>query len=86
MHLLPKRGQFRGQFSYNNLMYGLAGLAAETLGEKPYFELLTEKILDPLGISSAVLIDNLDFTQNLTSKPYQMINGTVRKGDSKFYR
>ena len=84
--MLPKKGLFRGQFSYNNLMYGVAGLAAEALGEKPYFQLLQEKIFDPLEISSAVLIDNLDFNQNLTSKPHQMINGTIRKGDPKFYR
>ncbi|XP_062566300.1 uncharacterized protein LOC134228638 [Saccostrea cucullata] len=86
LHLIPKKGVFRGQFSYNNLMYSLAGLAAEAIGKKPYFELLKEMILDPLGMDSAVLVDDLDFTLNTTSKPHQIINRSVQMSDTKFYR
>lgn len=84
--LLPKKGQLRGQFSYNNLMYGLAGMAAEAIGGKPYFELMREKLLEPLNITTAVLVDNLDYGQPLTSKPHQMIKGSVKRSDPRFYR
>lgn len=84
--LLPKIGQLRGQFSYNNLMYGLAGMAAEAIGGKPYFELMREKLLEPLNITTAVLVDNLDYSQPLTSKPHQMIKGSVKRSDPRFYR
>lgn len=84
--LLPKKGQLRGQFSYNNLMYGLAGMAAEAIGGKPYFELMREKLLEPLNITTAVLVDNLDYSQPLTSKPHQMIKGSVKRSDPRFYR
>lgn len=83
---MPTKGEFRGQFSYNNLMYGLAGLAAEAIGKKPYFELMKEKLLQPLNITSAVLVDNMDYSQNLTSKPHQMVNGSVVLSDSRFFR
>lgn len=84
--LLPKKGQLRGQFSYNNLMYGLAGMAAEAIGGKPYFELMREKLLEPLNITTAVLVDNLDYSQPLTSKSHQMIKGSVKRSDPRFYR
>lgn len=84
--LLPKKGQLRGQFSYNNLMYSLAGMAAEAIGGKPYFELMREKLLEPLNITTAVLVDNLDYSQPLTSKPHQMIKGSVKRSDPRFYR
>lgn len=84
--LLPKKGQLRGQFSYNNLMYGLAGMAAEAIGGKPYFELMREKLLEPLNITTAALVDNLDYSQPLTSKPHQMIKGSVKRSDPRFYR
>lgn len=84
--LLPKKGQLRGQFSYNNLMYGLAGMAAEAIGGKPYFELMREKLLEPLNITTAVLVDNLDYSQPLTSKPHQIIKGSVKRSDPRFYR
>lgn len=86
LNLIPKKGQLRGQFSYNNLMYGLAGMAAEAIGGKPYFELMREKLLEPLNITTAVMVDNLDYGQTLTSKPHQMINGSVKRSDVRFYR
>ncbi|XP_061172484.1 uncharacterized protein LOC133181862 [Saccostrea echinata] len=86
LYLMPKKGVFRGQFSYNNLMYGLAGLAAEAIGKKPYYELLKEMLLDPLGMKSAVLVDDLNFTKNTTSKPHQITNRSFRISDTKFYR
>lgn len=86
LNLIPKKGQLRGQFSYNNLMYGLAGMAAEAIGGKPYFELMREKLFEPLNITTAVMVDNLDYGQTLTSKPHQMINGSVKRSDVRFYR
>lgn len=67
-------------------MYGLAGMAAEAIGGKPYFELMREKLLEPLNITTAVMVDNLDYGQTLTSKPHQMINGSVKRSDFRFYR
>lgn len=86
LNLQQKKDQFRGQFGYNNLMYGLAGMAAEVIGGKPYFELMKKKLLEPLNITTAVLVDNLDYSKPLTSKPHQMVNGSVKQSDTRFYR
>ncbi len=42
---------FRGEFRYNNWDYEIAGRAIENLTGKTYAEFLSEKILEPLGMT-----------------------------------
>lgn len=41
-----------GQYQYSNAGYAVLGMIAETVGGKPYEELLQEQVLAPLGITS----------------------------------
>lgn len=43
----------RGKFLYSNLGYAMLGAIAEKLTNRPYEEILIEKVLQPLGINSA---------------------------------
>lgn len=43
----------RGQYLYSNIGYGIAGAIAEKLAGRSYEELLIERVLQPLGITTA---------------------------------
>ena len=49
--LLP----FRGQISYNNLAFELAGKVIESLSGESYFDFVQSRILDPLGMDRTFL-------------------------------
>lgn len=49
--LLP----FRGQFSYNNLAYELAGKVIEALSEQSFFDFVQSRIFDPLDMTRTFL-------------------------------
>ena len=51
--MTPAKGFRSGQMMYNNIMYAVAGLAAETLGGKPYSELLEELLFEPIGMDAS---------------------------------
>ncbi|KAL5003921.1 hypothetical protein ScPMuIL_017377 [Solemya velum] len=57
---LPAPGQFRDEFKYNNIMYMLAGLVAEHLGNATWEDLMTEKLLVPLGMDSTTFTADVD--------------------------
>jgi CubicO group peptidase (beta-lactamase class C family) len=42
-----------GQYQYSNAGYAVLGMMAETVAGKPYEELLQERVLKPLGITTA---------------------------------
>ena len=49
--------EFREQFNYMNNFYGTATFAAETLaGGVPWEELLTEMVLQPLGMEDTTFV------------------------------
>eukprot|EP00058_Branchiostoma_floridae_P020045 XP_002605535.1 hypothetical protein BRAFLDRAFT_104102 [Branchiostoma floridae] len=43
-------GSFRSTFTYNNMMYVLAGLIAEKIGGESFEKLLRDHIIEPLGM------------------------------------
>lgn len=43
----------RGKYLYSNLGYNILGAIAEKLADRPFEEMLKEKVLNPLGITSA---------------------------------
>jgi CubicO group peptidase (beta-lactamase class C family) len=48
---LPPSKPLRSKFQYNNLMYNTAGYIASQIGEKPWPELVRERIFGPLGMT-----------------------------------
>jgi CubicO group peptidase (beta-lactamase class C family) len=49
---LPLNDTFRGSYQYSTLMYMAAGQAAANAGGKPWEQLLREKLIEPLGMTS----------------------------------
>ena len=46
--------EFRDRAVYNNIMYALAGLIAEKLGGATWEQLVTSRLLRPLGMNSTI--------------------------------
>jgi len=66
---LPKFSSFRTQFGYQNLMFIAAGKVIEKVSGKSWCDFVTERILNPLGMSRTVcsiktLPDNAAFPHN----------------------
>ncbi len=55
--------QFRTSLNYNNIMYGLLAFISEKLGNKPWEELVKEKLFVPLGMTSSTFVNNPDIDQ-----------------------
>ncbi|HVI25963.1 MAG TPA: serine hydrolase [Xanthomonadaceae bacterium] len=47
---VPLTGQFRGQYAYDNILFGVAQLVVEQASGMPFERFLQERILDPLGM------------------------------------
>ncbi|HET6435283.1 MAG TPA: serine hydrolase [Xanthomonadaceae bacterium] len=47
---VPLTGQFRGQYAYDNILFGVAQLVVEQVGGMPFERFLQTRILDPLGM------------------------------------
>ncbi len=47
---VPLSGQFRGQYAYDNILYGVAQLVIEEAGGMPYEAFLRKRIFEPLGM------------------------------------
>ncbi|KAB8162819.1 serine hydrolase [Lysobacter maris] len=49
---VPIDGSFRGQYAYDNILYGVAQLVIEAASGQSYAQFLQQRILDPLGMAS----------------------------------
>jgi CubicO group peptidase (beta-lactamase class C family) len=54
-HRSKPAAQLRARFLYNNTMYALAGAAAARAQQTTYERLLTERLLEPIGMPSSTL-------------------------------
>ena len=48
---VPITGQFRAQYAYDNILFGIAQLVVEQASGMPYDRFLQQRIFDPLGMS-----------------------------------
>jgi CubicO group peptidase (beta-lactamase class C family) len=48
---VPLTGQFRAQYAYDNILFGVAQLVVEQASGMPYDKFLQSRIFDPLGMS-----------------------------------
>ncbi|GAA5074166.1 serine hydrolase [Lysobacter panacisoli] len=47
---VPLTGSFRGQYAYDNILYGVAQLVIEKVSGQSYAQFLQQRIFDPLGM------------------------------------
>jgi CubicO group peptidase (beta-lactamase class C family) len=67
------QGTFRADFVYSNVMYSVSGAMAEAVSGKSWGELVRERLLVPLGMSSSTSDGNLD-GENVAS-PHAILDG-----------
>ncbi|KAL3881024.1 hypothetical protein ACJMK2_033224 [Sinanodonta woodiana] len=71
LRFLPEKDSFRDGFTYNNLMYALAGHIAEVLAGDSWENLIITRLLLPLGMLETRLIGSpFDILQENFAKPY----------------
>ncbi|CAH1781743.1 unnamed protein product [Owenia fusiformis] len=69
-------GEFRQGFTYNNLMYALAGAVAEARANSTWETLIRTHLLQPLGMNETTFIDVEAPRWKNIAKPYTYKNGT----------
>ena len=73
---MPATKPFRTNFKYSNYMYTLAGYIAEVISKEPWSKLVTERLLEPLGMRSTGMIDELDGLLDIVT-PYTLKHGRL---------
>ncbi len=78
LRYLKPTWSLRSHYGYNNLMYTAAGQVAATAAHKPWTQLLKERILDPLGMTSTnTSVTLLPSLPNVAS-PHGKVDDTIR--------
>lgn len=62
--------QFRGSWSYNNLMYGLLSHVTEILGDKDWEDLITDHIFKPNDMKSSNFMHKVDLNKSNIATSY----------------
>ena len=74
--------------SYNGMGFDLAAKVMERIGGRPYFRLLHERFLDPLGITQAPMTDcamSAQLTAEELARLGQVLLGRGRYGELEFF-
>ncbi|KAL3866720.1 hypothetical protein ACJMK2_044001 [Sinanodonta woodiana] len=76
---LPQTDGFRNKFQYNNLMYMLAGHVTEIVGNDTWENLVTTRILKPLGMLDTMFISDVHQVDN-HARPFFYDSDTAKFG------
>ena len=89
MKYIPKRGEFRQTFIYNNFMYMLIGDIVEKLENDNYESLVNSQLFEPIGmVSSIVSSCDTDVKIGNVAKPViaKEKGGEFEEGNYKIYK
>ncbi|XP_045206832.2 gigasin-6-like [Mercenaria mercenaria] len=83
---LPQKRPFRDTFLYNNVLFMVLGLVAEKLGNDTWENLVTSKVLQPIGITSTrILREPKDVLEDGVAKPYIFKDNQFQNGSVELY-
>ncbi|KAH3843701.1 hypothetical protein DPMN_117230 [Dreissena polymorpha] len=86
LKFLPEKKAFRDGFIYNNYMYMLLGHVAEKLGGETWENLITSRVLTPIGMSSSKLLKQpSDVFIYGVAQPYILRDGQFANGTRSIY-
>ena len=86
MKFVPEDKPFRDTFIYNNFMYMLLGHVAEKLGGDTWENLVTSRVLQPIGMtSSKLMLKPADAYQTKAARPYIYKDGMFQNGTKEIY-
>ena len=69
--------ELRNSFIYNNLQYLLAGRVAEVLRDDTWENILTDELLDPIGMISTTFLDEDGDDRIRFATPYINVSGVL---------
>ena len=72
-----KGASFRSRFAYNNMMLMVAGEAAAAAAGKPWEQLVKERLLQPLGMSTSLSNPEEIRPQSNVATPHMNMHGTL---------
>lgn len=73
----PLESEAGSRFAYNNTGYYLLGLVIEAVGGTSYKEWITDRILEPLGLSNTGVMDGCSLIPSLASAYQASENGPI---------
>ena len=88
INYVPKVLGFRSSFSYNNMMYVLAGHVSEVLAKDNYENMMSHRVFEPLGmVSSMVGSSRSIVTTGNVAKPIicKEVDGEFEEGNYDIY-
>jgi CubicO group peptidase (beta-lactamase class C family) len=85
MRHLPAAGEFRGGYSYNNLMYMVAGEVVAAVSGMPWDDFMDKRLFIPLGMTMSTTRDEVVSGRENVSTPHVRIDGTVTAIDRRNY-
>ena len=83
MRFLEPNKEFRSEFKYNNLMYGLLTHVTEVLGGDSWENLMKRHIFQPLGMTSSDFTHEIDLSRPDLVTTYQVDNNGDLRGISR---
>lgn len=83
---LPSVGGFRDSFYYNDLLYSLAAYSTQLIGNRPWEDLIRDKIFTPLGMRRSTFIGDVDFSGDDVATPYVLENNKLLKASLDFVK
>ena len=87
MKHLPQARPFRDGFLYNNLMHMYLGHIVEKLGGDSWWNLMKNKLLLPLGMTSTDLLEKpSDVLKDNVAKPYIFRDNNFQNGTLDIYQ
>jgi len=78
MALLDINKDFRSSYGYSNSAYVAVGEVLEVVAEKPWEEIINERILKPLEMNNTVMVYDDEMKYSNISSPHTVINGVVK--------
>ena len=85
---VPKVLGFRSSFSYNNMMYVLAGHVSEVLAKDTYENMMSHRVFEPLGMGSSMVGSSRSIvTTGNVAKPIicKTVDGEFEEGNYDIY-
>ncbi len=75
---IPIKNDFRGSYAYDNILYMVAGRLIERVSGQSWEQFVTDRILQPAGMTRATVFNDQRGDERLIADPHARIDGPIR--------
>ena len=75
---IPLANDFRGSYAYDNILYMVAGRLIERVSGQSWEQFVTDRILQPAGMTRATVFNDERGDERLIADPHARIDGPIR--------